>query len=180
MDTVRFGRALGYGTRQAARALVEAAKAAAAPSPGDRPGTSAVRTHQPSGQQPPRQAGEASDALPTLREAGSSLLKAHQAVSEAQAGIKTRARTEAVNAGRSMLSPVKRAGGILWLEMTGCAFSLFALFLAPGLWKLRSALHAAPSSPEAEKFYLYFLVLVLFTYFAISSFVRAHRRGKRP
>ena len=85
-----------------------------------------------------------------------------------------------MNAGRSMLGPVRRAGGVLWMEMTGSAFALFALFLAPGLWKLRGAVHAAPTSAEARKFYLYLAILLLFTYFAFSSFVRAHRRGKRP
>ena len=103
-------------------------------------------------------------------------MEAQHAVREA----KGRVRSEATNAGRSMLAPVRRAGGVLWLEMTGSAFALFAVFLAPGMWKLRAALHASPSSTEAHKFYLYLLVLVLFTYFAVSSFVRAHRRGKQP
>ncbi len=93
---------------------------------------------------------------------------------------KGRVRTQATSAGRTALSPVRRAGGVLWLEMTGTAFALFTVFLAPGLWKLRGAIHAPLTSGEAQKFYLYLLMLVLFTYFAVSSFVRAHRRGKRP
>ena len=39
MDKVRFGRALGYGARHAARTLTEAAKAVAAPSSSNASGT---------------------------------------------------------------------------------------------------------------------------------------------
>ena len=79
--------------------------------------------------------------LPTLEEASSRVMEAHRAVTQA----KGRVRSQAASAGRSMLAPVRRAGGVLWLEMTGSVFALFALFLAPGVWKLRAAVHASPS-----------------------------------
>ena len=169
MDRVRFGRALGYGARHAARTLVDAAKAASTPSPAER-GKAGTPAPQSKGSPTPEA------PFPFLQEAGSRMVEAQRAIAE----NKGRARVEAVHASRSMLTPVRRAGGILWLEMTGTAFSLFTVFLAPGLWKLRAAVHAPFFSTEAHKFYLYLLMLILFTYFAVSSFVRAHRRGKRP
>ena len=174
MDRGRLGRGLGYGARHAARTLAEAAKAASAPSPAERSRASQVSEARAQSQPQPT-AGQ-SARLPTLEEAGARVMEAHRAVTEA----KGRVRTQAAGAGRSMLAPVRKAGGVLWLEMTGSVFALFALFLAPGVWKLRAAVHASPSSSEAQKFYLYLVMLALFVYFAVSSFARAHRRSRRP
>ncbi len=161
MDKVRFGRALGYGARHAAKALTEAAKAASTPS-----------TSQPSAA-----SGSTSTArMPTLQEAASRVTEANQAVHQAKA----RVRGSAVTAGRSALAPVRRAGSVLWLELTGTVFAVFALFFAEGLWKLRDGFHQPFSSNEAHKFYLYLVVLLAFVYFAVSSFIRARRREKRP
>ena len=175
MDRVRFGRALGYGARHAAKTLAAAARAASAPS--SAPTASArTQTSPPEFQNaiPTRQRAE-SPVGDAIRDAGASVLEAQRAYTQAT----QRTRAGAANAGRSLLAPVKRAGGVLWLEMTGSIFALFALFLAPGVWKLRDALHAPLSSSQAHKFYGYMLIFAVFVYFAVSSFVRANRRGKR-
>ncbi len=68
------------------------------------------------------------------------------------------------------------AGGTLWLEITGLFFALFALFFAQNVMRLRGAYaHGA----EHTHFLLYVVLMLLFCWFSISSFLRARRRGKR-
>jgi hypothetical protein len=142
MDKVRFGRALGKGTRDAAKSLWEAADAAASPSPRPRPAAA---------QAPPRPQ------------------------------VSTRANTAkaARTAGKSMLAPVKKFSSVLWLEVTGTFFALIALFLAQGVWRLRTSARAPLNTPEAHKFYAYAVIFLLFAWFAVSSFLRARHRGRR-
>jgi hypothetical protein len=78
-----------------------------------------------------------------------------------------------------MLSPVKKFSSVLWLEVTGTFFTLIAIFLAQGVWRLRASARAPLGSPESHKFFAYALVFLLFTWFAVSSFLRARRRSRR-
>jgi hypothetical protein len=72
-----------------------------------------------------------------------------------------------------MLRPIRRAGGILWLEVTGGFFLLPALVFAPTLWRARmSWLHG----PDHRSFWAAAVVVPVFLYLGISSFVRARRR----
>jgi hypothetical protein len=89
------------------------------------------------------------------------------------------AKKESKQAGRSMLTPLKKFSSVLWLELTGSFFALIAAFLGEGVWRMREAFKAAPSSHEAQKAYVYTVVFALFAYFAVSSFVRANRRSKQ-
>lgn len=168
MDKVRLGRALGKGTRAAASTLWEAAEAAAAPDP-----------------RPPVQPAPAASAAPPAEAAARPQQPAGRT-----AAVVTRARAvpagtrrvqgAAAQAGRSMLAPVRRVSNVLWLEVTGTFFTLVALFMAQGVWKLRHAFFPGALPADAHKLWFHVGVFALFTYFALSSFLRARRRGRRP
>lgn len=159
MDRVRFGRALGYGARHLGRTVVQAVDAAGA-APAQTPN---ARTAEP---RPTPPSAAASAARHVASRAGT-----------AKASI-PQTKAQAAHLGRSVWKPLARFSSVVWLEVTGTFFAVIALFVGSGAWKLRGAIHQPVSSPAAHKLYLYVIVLVLFTYFAVSSFVRAHRRGR--
>lgn len=150
MDRVRFGRALGQGTREAARALLQAADAATAPDPN--PSQPAAHRPEPS---IPRVAAQTRHKVQTT-----------------QAGVKAGSR----NFVQATMAPVKRAGGILWLEVTGTLFSLVALTGAIEVYRFRGALHRA--GPDRRNLLLAVVILLFFGISALSSFVRATRRSR--
>ncbi len=78
--------------------------------------------------------------------------------------------------GKAVWGPFLKLSGVLWLEVTGVFFGLFALTAAIGIWKSRSEFRAG----VAVEHRLWFAVgmLALFGYFSVSSFVRARRRGR--
>jgi hypothetical protein len=65
---------------------------------------------------------------------------------------------------------------VIWLQVTGVFFALVAFTMGIAAWRARSALHAAAGSHGAMKLYAYMAFCALFTYFTVSSFVRAARR----
>ncbi len=152
MDRVRFGRVLGMGARQTARTLMDAAGAAAAPDPSPRP--SAPAADRPTVQSQP--ARSAPPGVPTAR-------------GIAEGGKRF---------GEAVWGPFVHLGGVLWLEFTGVFFGIFALVALQGLWSLRSALHAGASAHTRHRLMIDVGVGLLFSYFCISSFVRARRRGR--
>jgi hypothetical protein len=154
MDRVRFGRALGQGTREAARALLQAADAATAPNP---------NSSEPT---PPRpEPGVARVAAQTRRK-----------VQTTQAGVKAGSR----NFVHATMAPVKRASGILWLEVTGTLFALVAFTGAIEIWRFRTALHAtgAASSSDHRNLILALAIFLFFGFCAVSSFLRASRKSR--
>ncbi len=71
------------------------------------------------------------------------------------------------------LRPFGRIGGILWLEITGFFFGLFALWFALDLWKARlSYAHG----PDHQRFLIAVALTALFGYLSLSAFWRARRR----
>lgn len=80
---------------------------------------------------------------------------------------------------RGVLGPLKTFSSVVWLQVTGSFFALFALALGQGLWKERASFHAGTAAPGSNQVWVHAGLLALFTYFAVSSFVRASRRGKR-
>ncbi len=182
MDSVRFGRALGIGARlaakTAARTLVTAADAAAAPNP-----SSSTRTSKPPSSAPastPRTAPTANSA--GTRPAPASNVTARAArtvdgVRSTSAGIARGSR----RFGEAVWGPVAKLSGVLWLELTGVFFGLFALSAGVAAWKLRAAIHPSTANPEAHSHLLLALAITaLFSYFCLTSFLRANRRGRRP
>jgi len=66
---------------------------------------------------------------------------------------------------------------VLWLEVVGVFFGLFALFALAGVWRLRGEWHSAAAGHRQLLGAL--AMLALFGYFTVSSFVRARRRERR-
>jgi hypothetical protein len=67
----------------------------------------------------------------------------------------------------------RRAGGIVWLQVTGTFFLLFVLLAAGTLWKTRPV-HL--QGPYDRNFLASAIVLVVFSYLSLSSFWRAGRK----
>ncbi len=170
MDSVRFGRALGFGARAAAKTLITAVDAATAPNPS-------------APAKPKETAGAAS---PASASAGKREVSAERLVQQA-----ARATVQVQQTGRGLKEggkqfrkaawgPVVKLSGVLWLELTGVFFGIFAVFAANGAWKMRGALHEAAGSHDAHVHFLLSVTMAaIFGYFCVSSFVRANRRSKR-
>jgi hypothetical protein len=152
MDKVRLGRAFGYGARHAARTVTGIFEAATAPDP------SATAPARP---EPAKCAARPQQPPPT-------------------AAAKTHAtKTHVAGLRRSVLQPVKKFSSVLWLEVTGTFFAIGAITMSRGAWMFRTAIHASPKSADAIKLYASSALCLLFAYFAISSFLRAHRYSRR-
>jgi hypothetical protein len=160
MDKVRLGRAIGYGTRHAAKAVLQAVDAASAPGPAASAPSQATRGPNPVSSSAARPA----TTVPVVER----LAQAQRTV-----GVSTQ---QARTLGRSVWSPVARFSGVLWLQVTGTIYTLIALILGQAVWMRRAALHLPPSVHAAQQAYLLSAAFTLFAYFAVSSFVRAARR----
>ncbi|HET9086369.1 MAG TPA: hypothetical protein VFN53_02485 [Acidobacteriaceae bacterium] len=73
---------------------------------------------------------------------------------------------------RGFWKPFTHAVRALWHEITGLFFGIFALFFAQGLWRVR---YAWQSGPEHRHFIVYLIVMILFAYFSVTSFVSSRR-----
>ena len=78
--------------------------------------------------------------------------------------------------GQAFLGPFTRAGKVLWLEITGLFFALFALFFAQSVYRVRTAWR---QGPEHTHLLFYCALAAAFAWFSFSSFARAYRRSKR-
>jgi hypothetical protein len=78
--------------------------------------------------------------------------------------------------GQGILAPFTHAGGVLWLEITGLFFALFALFFVQSVYRVRGAWR---QGPEHSHLLLYCALAFLFAWFSISSFARAYRKSRR-
>jgi hypothetical protein len=65
---------------------------------------------------------------------------------------------------------------MLWLEITGLFFALFALYFAQNVYRVRAAWR---QGPEHGHLLLYGALAAAFAWFSFSSFARAYRRNKR-
>jgi len=77
--------------------------------------------------------------------------------------------------GEAVWKPFVHASGILWLEVTGLFFGIFALFFGINTYKLR---HEWAIGPDHNRFVVYTLVTLAFAYFTFSSFYRARKKEK--
>jgi hypothetical protein len=78
--------------------------------------------------------------------------------------------------GQAFLGPFTHAGKVLWLEITGLFFALFAFFFAQSVYRVRAAWR---QGPEHSHLLLYCALAAAFAWFSFSSFARAYRRSKR-
>jgi hypothetical protein len=168
MDSVRFGRVLGIGTRLAAKTLVEAVDAAMAPNPLAKAGTT-----------------ETPEVSPTRAEATGAAAGAQAAQQVRRTAVQVKQRGRGLKQGgkrfwETVAEPFVRLSGVLWLEVTGVFFGIFALFAGTAMWKERVNLHATSAHHDARMHFLLLGAMTLvFGYFFASSFVKAHLRGKK-
>ncbi len=155
MDRVRFGRALGTGARAAAKSLLDAADAATAANP--------------------------SPAKAAPRPAAVTAVKEHASRTVGQA-VRTGkgVREGGKRFGEAVWGPFVKLSGVLWLELTGVFFALFAAFAGFEAWKDRANLRDIGSNHVLHQHLLVAAAMALvFGYFCVSSFVKAARRGRR-
>jgi hypothetical protein len=182
MDAERFGRALGAGTREVAKALLKAADAAAAPNP-----RAAARPVQPN-QSTQSSASNQSTASTASRERVDresvartieQVQAGHARLVEGHARLvagRSRLVSEGRQAGKRAMAPVTRALGVMWLEITGVFFGIFALAMGAEAWQRRADLTAQGDARLRAWFVL--TLAVAFTYFTVTHFVRASRRSR--
>jgi hypothetical protein len=78
--------------------------------------------------------------------------------------------------GKAFLGPFTHAGSILWLEITGLFFALFAVFFVQSVYRVRGAWR---HGPEHAHLLLYCALAAGFAWFSVSSFLRAYRKSRR-
>ena len=147
MEPKKVGRTLGIGVRVASNMLRERVERAAA-------------AHSA-----PVEAGNGR-ATASARPPAS--IKIDSKVASAKRGVKA--------FGRAFLGPFTHAGSILWLEITGLFFALFALFFVQSAYRVRAAWR---QGPEHSHLLLYVALAAGFAWFSVSSFIRAYRKGRR-
>jgi hypothetical protein len=173
MDSVRFGRVLGIGTRLAAKTLAAAVDAVTSPNP-----TPATK-HDPDSPSPQPPASRVTTAG---QRAGEQARRAATQVKQTQAQIKQTQRGMKQGGkrfGEAIWGPFTKAGRVLWLEFTGVFFGIFALYGLTEVWHQRSFWRdSAAHHNEHTHFFMGCLMLAVFGYFTASSFVRARRRSR--
>ncbi len=187
MDKVKFGRALGYGARHAAKAALQAVDAAttsdkAAPASSET-GTGAGRSAASSARAQ-RQSAPVGEVISPAQTRSQTTTQSRAQASAAerieQAQHTARHSTRQAKAlGRSVWSPLARVSGVLWLEVTGSIYAVIALGIGQAAFLRRADLRLGISDPAAERAWLMVVIFSLFAYFAVSSFVRAHRRSRK-
>jgi hypothetical protein len=152
MEPKKVGRALGIGVRVASKMVRQRVAEASAPHPA--PVTAGI---PPATAATSRQAGAPRPPAPGVR--------------------KTEAAKRGAKAfGQAILGPFTHAGGILWLEITGLFFAFFALFFVQSVYRVHTAWR---QGPEHTHLLLYVVLAAAFSWFSVSSFIRAYRKNKR-
>ena len=165
MDSVRFGRALGIGARAAAKTLVTAVDAATSPNPSTtgnaKPGIDPTPVESKAAASGARLGEHAAQKAAQLLRTGEGLKRGSK------------------NFGHAVLGPVVKLSGVLWLELTGVFFGIFALFATGAAWKLRGELLQATARPDSRAHFWWATAMaVVFAYFCVTSFVNANRRSR--
>jgi len=94
----------------------------------------------------------------------------------AQANSKAKAIAEGTKRfGEAVWGPMAHTGSVLWLEITGLFFALFAAFFGQSVYKFRSNWK---SGPDHTHFVIYTALTVLFSIFTVSQFYRARQKEK--
>jgi hypothetical protein len=157
MNANEFGKRLGIGVRVAGRIAQQRAREREAQAGQARSTGSAQDSSQPQGvvESP------AARFVPSARDIREAKEKTHKITRAAGRGV------------GGFLRPFTRVGGILWLEVTGFFFGLFALYFAQDLW--RTHLSYA-SGPQHQRFLIAAAMTVVFGYLSVSAFWRARRR----
>ncbi len=78
--------------------------------------------------------------------------------------------------GEAVWGPVAHTGSVLWLEITGLFFALFALFFGQSAYRFRTHWKAGA---DHIHFWIYAVLAALFAAFTASQFYRARQKEKR-
>jgi hypothetical protein len=175
MDAVRFGRALGFGARQAVKTVTAAVEAATAENPSGKGADKGANTG-PAAPRPQERPAAGTTQTATQTTAHKA---AHQA---AQTVIKARGAREGLRRGSRRFGgtawkTITRLGGVLWLEVSGVFFGVFAVFALAAVVHLRGEWHR--SAAGHRQLVVALAMLAFFGYFCVSNFVYARRRERR-
>jgi hypothetical protein len=151
MEPKKVGRTLGIGVRVASNMLRERVERAAAAAP------ATLKTGNTAGNGRPAAAAPGAPSVPLSRR-----------VATAKRGAKA--------FGQALLGPFTHAGSVLWLEITGLFFALFALFFVQSVYRVHTAWR---QGPEHTHLLFYTALALIFAWFSVSSFARAYRKSKR-
>jgi hypothetical protein len=159
MNANEFGKKLGIGVRVAGRIAQQRAEEAARAKAQQQ----FQAQNSPGGAEIPVQAQAATRASSVdygkkLREVNKGSQKFTRAAGGGLAGF---------------FRPFRRVGGILWLEVTGFFFGLFALYFATDLWRTRLSY---ATGPQHQRFLIAAALTAVFGYLSVSAFWRARRR----
>jgi hypothetical protein len=171
MDAVRFGRALGFGARQAVKTVTAVVDAATAENPSAK--GAGARSNSAASASANRVANTAHSMVGKA---------AHTA---AQTVVQARSTGQGLRRGGKSLREstwrtFTRLWGVLWLEVVGVLFGIFALFALTAVCKLHPQWRAtATNTAEHRQFLVALAMLAIFGYFCVTSYVRAHRRERR-
>jgi len=134
---------------------------------------------QPAGAKPPSAADRTAFRARPDAVVSKAAKNASKTVAQAR-GVKKGLRHGSRRFGEAVWGPFVRLSGVLWLEVSGVFFGVFALIALGYLWKLRGAWHAGTTNAAEHRSALGAVaMLVLFGYFCVSSFMRARRRERR-
>jgi len=174
MDSVRFGRALGLGARNAVKTMMMAADAATA----EKPSAKTARTNRATGRAGGAAASQTA-AKATAQAARAVTQKAASTAAQARE-VKRGVARGGRKFGEAVWGPFVRLSGVLWLEVTGVFFGIFSLFAMGTVWKLRGAWHStATNATDHHRLLGAAAMAITFAYFCVSGFVKAHRRERR-
>ena len=170
MDSVRFGRVLGIGTRLAAKTVAAAVDAATAPNPSAGSNPSAKGTAGATAGQPTSPVAAAGERL------GEQTRRKTDQAKQVRQNVKQGGK----RFGEAVWGPFTRAGRVLWLEFTGVFFGVFAVYGLTEVWRQRSYWRdSAAHHNEHTHLLMGCAMLAVFGYFTLSSFARARRRSRR-
>jgi hypothetical protein len=163
MNPNEFGKKLGIGVRVAGRIAQQRAEEAARKKAQAQAAAGPIVGGVASGAQPPAQPVpppnyNEPNYNEKVREIGKTSHKLTRAAGRGMGGF---------------LRPFGRVGGILWLEVTGFFFGLFALYFAQDLWRTRLSYMAGP---QHSRFLMAAALTTVFGYLSASAFWRARRK----
>ena len=78
--------------------------------------------------------------------------------------------------GEAVWGPMAHTGSVLWLEITGLFFALFAAFFGQNVYKFRENWRGGP---DHIHFIVYSALTALFAGFTVSQFYRARQKEKK-
>jgi hypothetical protein len=158
MNANEFGKRLGIGVRVAGRMAQQRAEQASLSNTAQAQAAGPV---QNSGQPVGVVESPVRGFVPSARDIREAKQKTHKYTRAAGRGI------------GGFLRPFGRIGGILWLQVTGFFFGLFALYFAQDLWRTHLSY---VSGPQHQRFLIAAAMTLVFGYLSVSAFWRARRK----